>query len=247
MNVHGLTENRCADCLFLALRVDKADTSSAWEVPLHLTLNFNEQWENIALGRVKFGLRGGELTLTVNNGRVPYSSRFLVQDLVVSIKKGLTISSNIETQYDGEGTLSKEGIVARLSSSTKKNSSKVEVEEVNSCQVSTKGSEKQPKWSFRLRSLDELVLLGLIENSLCYVHIEDEPCNVEARFEVSKWDVWILDAEGIWPRDISANKRAFIEREIVFHLLSSKLQPYLSRIVLPLVNSLPEKDLEQSY
>ena len=41
------------------------------EIDLYLTIQFNEQWETLPGGGVKFGLRGGELRLKLRNGAMP--------------------------------------------------------------------------------------------------------------------------------------------------------------------------------
>ncbi len=53
-------------------------------------------------------------------------------------------------------------------------------------------------------------------------------CRIEATFEVSKQDVHLTDAEGLWRHDISPNQHAVLERKLVLFLLETKLKPYLS-------------------
>lgn len=180
------------------------------------------------------------MRLKIDKGRVPYQSRSLVQELPLSITKNFTSTINREVQHSGEIKISDNTATASIGTGQKQNFSTTEISEVTSCQVSTKGSETKPVWAFYLKALDEDVLLGLVDKPLCKVHVDEFPCEVIAEFRVSKQDVWFLDAEGIWPPGISKNKRAIIEREIVFHLLNSILQPYLSRIVLTVGRSQQE-------
>ncbi|MFM7793294.1 MAG: hypothetical protein ACKO90_36140 [Microcystis panniformis] len=42
---------------------------------LSVRLNFNQQWLDFSFGRVKFGLRGGELRLKLENGQMPSELR----------------------------------------------------------------------------------------------------------------------------------------------------------------------------
>jgi hypothetical protein len=44
-------------------------------IELNLTLSFNEQWEQLPAGRIKFGIKAGELRLTLKNGTIPYEDR----------------------------------------------------------------------------------------------------------------------------------------------------------------------------
>ncbi|MBW4660305.1 MAG: hypothetical protein KME15_16645 [Drouetiella hepatica Uher 2000/2452] len=80
-------ENRCPDCLFLYLEGVMVKSASLQQVELRLTINFNEQWEDLGIGRVKFGIRSGELRLSLTNGKIPYSSRKLATtDCYISTK-----------------------------------------------------------------------------------------------------------------------------------------------------------------
>lgn len=107
-------------------------------------------------------------------------------------------------------------------------------------QVTTKGSEENPAWVFEvetgepdLKGLLKPDLKGLLKNaSLGTLNVTAKPCRVEATFEVSKRDVYLSDAEGLWPQNISRNKKAVLERMIALRLLESKLKPYLSQAQL---------------
>lgn len=100
------------------------------------------------------------------------------------------------------------------------------------CQVTTKGSEENPAWVFAVET-GQLVLKGLLKQKLLgTLNVKARPCYVEATFEVSKRDIYITDAEGLWPPNISRNKLAVLERIIVLRLLESKFQPYVSRVEL---------------
>lgn len=229
-------ENRCPDCLFLDIQGRRDSGYSDTQTILTLTLNFEERWESLPFGRVKFGLRGGELRLLIQNGSVPYSDRSLVHELALAIPKEITNVQSSELQEGGEANLSlkDKNVSAKINTSRKKVSGITEKSEVRSCQVSTKGSEDKPAWVFRLRTPDDPVLIGLVHHELCKVSVLGNPCVVEARFEASKGDIWITATEGIWPSNISSNARAIIEREIVFHLISSYINPYISKVILPI-------------
>jgi hypothetical protein len=64
------THNRYPDCLRLELtpRPIPSDSSSARRFALEVSLEFNEQWQSLLGGRVKWGFRGGELRLELDGG-----------------------------------------------------------------------------------------------------------------------------------------------------------------------------------
>ena len=47
------------------------------QIDLYLTVKFSEQWEQLNEGWIKFGLRGGQLKLTLSNGIIPPHQRQL--------------------------------------------------------------------------------------------------------------------------------------------------------------------------
>ncbi len=56
--------NLYPDCVCLEIETVATETE---EIELYLNINFNEQWESLLGGRVKFGLKGGELKLNLEN------------------------------------------------------------------------------------------------------------------------------------------------------------------------------------
>ena len=64
------THNRYPDGLRLELtpRPIPSDSSSARRFALEVSLEFNEQWQSLLGGRVKWGLKGGELRLELGGG-----------------------------------------------------------------------------------------------------------------------------------------------------------------------------------
>lgn len=76
-------ENRCPNCLYMKLEDIPVQ---AEQKDLHLTIKFNEQWEPFLNGRVKFGLKGGELKLRLENGDIPEESRNLTGLLDLSVE-----------------------------------------------------------------------------------------------------------------------------------------------------------------
>jgi len=67
-------ENKFHECLHLKISIETvaAKSEGPWPfsgksepdaINLFVTINFHEQWVNFSFGRVKLGLRGGELRL----------------------------------------------------------------------------------------------------------------------------------------------------------------------------------------
>lgn len=232
-------ENRCPDCLYIKL-TGTPKPSAINQVDLHLTINFNEQWQNIIGGRVKLGLKGGELRLKLHNGTMPYELRELTGPLAFSIEKTRQEQSGRKTQSGMKAELSNVGVVSagaakaeiKASAGAEQTQEVTDEFQFTTCQITTKGSEENPAWAFAVKT-GEPVLKGLLNQaSLGILNVKAKPCLVEATFEVSKRDIYLTDAEGLWPSDISRNKRAVLERAIALHLLQSKFQPYLSRVEL---------------
>ncbi len=81
-------ENKCLGYLFMKLEgipvpPEKQDISlqpksaTTEQIDLYLTIQFKEQRELLLGGRIKFNLKGGQLRLKLNNGKMPLASREL--------------------------------------------------------------------------------------------------------------------------------------------------------------------------
>jgi hypothetical protein len=231
--------NRCPDCLYIKL-TGKPKPNASNQIDLYLTINFNEQWEDILGGRIKLGLKGGELRLKLANSTMPYELRELTGTLALSVPKKRVEQAGKKAKLGIEAAVSEFAIVPAIAgkAETKANVSSEQTQEFKdefqftACQITTKGSEENPAWAFTTE-LGQPVLKGLLKQALLgTLKLRAKPCWVEATFEVSKCDVYFTDAEGLWPPDISRNKRAVLERMIALHLLESKLKPYLSKAEL---------------
>jgi len=228
-------DNQYPDCIYFNLR----GQSNPWaqnQVDLYLTINFNEQWQDLIGGRIRVGLKGGELRLIIVNGTMPYESRQLTGLLALSVPKKRTLraAEKRTTAFElGMGKMpsgSKPGI--RATAGLEQTQTRADEFRFIACQITTKGSEESPAWEFAVET-GAPVLKGLLKNAfLGTMHLQAKPCSVEAVFRISKRDLYLTDAEGLWPSDISQNKRAILERMIVLRLLASKYQPYLSRMEL---------------
>lgn len=241
-------ENKCLGCLFMKLEgipvlpetqdsVNLEPKSAATEqINLYLTLQFNEQREMLPGGRLKFGLKGGELRIKLENGKIPLTSGELDNSCKLSVHQDRQQQEGKSNQSRIEATSveSKPGVQSHPR--TKKTAGKTEqlqfvtcqVDFVT-CQVATKGSPENPAWVFKVEA-GEPVLKGLLKNvRLGTLNVTAKPCRVEATFEVSPRDVCITEAEGLWPKNISKKRCAVIERAIIRRFLERKLKPYLSR------------------
>jgi len=233
-------ENKCPDCLYLKLEgipvqsdheyydVGCASTQTQ-QIDLHLTIKFNEQWEALKGGRIKFGLKGGELRLKLENSEIPYEDRNLAgaielvgqhkQELQVPDKKPL--DNRRPFNFTVNGNQPKELKLPVI-----------QQDSISFCHVTTKVSEENPTWVFEAEISEQVLRGSLHQAKLATLNITALPCRVEATFEISKQDLCLTDAEGLWSPDISRNKKAVLERLIVQRLLEPKFKPYLSKAEL---------------
>lgn len=180
--------HQCPDCLSIELAATPVQPSSTEpeQIHLYLTINFNQQWESLLDGRVKFGLKGGVLRLKLDN------SEF-----------SLATSELKTAQF-----------------------------QLTPSPVSIKDSATNSVWAFEIK-IGDSVLQGSLKNAkLGTVNVKAKPSLIEALFEVSKQDVHLTDAEGLWRHDISPNKHAVLERKLALFLLETKLTPYVSWVKL---------------
>ena len=98
------THNRYPDSLYLELAATPvlSDGTDIEQIDLYLSINFHEQWQPINDGRVKFGFKGGELQIHVENGKMPTEYRQLSGWVQLSADK-TSQSSSIECQVLSQG------------------------------------------------------------------------------------------------------------------------------------------------
>ena len=243
-------ENKCLGCLFMKLEgipaqlenesifMLKPESVATTSINLYLTLEFNEQRELLFGGRIKFGLKGGELRLKLENAEFLLESREMAGMVKLAVHNDIQQeSSRNHSTIAVSLAESKPGVKAN--SDTKKTDRKTDSSEVATCQVqfidcqvTTKGSQENPTWVFEVKT-GQPVLKGLLKNAkLGTLDMTAKPCRIEATFEVLPQDVYITEAEGLSPKHISKKRRAVIERAIARRFLERKLKPYLSRQVL---------------
>ena len=235
-------ENRYPECLHLEISgevvtakgfLPSLKKSEPDAIALSVLIVFNEQWVVVSFGRVKFGLRGGELRLKLENGKMP--SELRNKDL----KKLLERELSVERQSGGEQErksqvkgslapdLSKAGLEAvgedRLKDSV------LDKFQLKIAQISHKGADDQPVWVFENKS-GEPVLIGELADSLGDMLIDDTPLIVEATFTPEMRQIKITSLENIFSEDI--NKQSIFRAKLAQLVLNRTMKPYLSRQVL---------------
>ncbi|MEM9542010.1 MAG: pentapeptide repeat-containing protein, partial [Cyanobacteria bacterium P01_E01_bin.42] len=96
-------------------------------------------------------------------------------------------------------------------------------------------SPHHPRWKFcskpgelTLKGSLEGIKLGTVESTVSR-GIEGR---IGANLTTTLADIRIIEAEGLWPRDISPNKHAILDRTFAHFLWQEKLVPYLSGLGL---------------
>jgi hypothetical protein len=187
-------ENKFPDCLYMELEGILVESE---QIDLPIMIEFNEQWESLLGGRVKFGLKGGTLRLKLENSQIPRKLRNLN-----GLKELEERQANEKFQFPSV------------------------------CWITTYGSELNPAWLFELK-IGSQVLKGVLpKEKLGTLMVNNQPCCVEATFEVILEYVHITGVEGIWSENTDRNQQIIAKRRIEKYLCDSKLQPYLSRAEL---------------
>ena len=217
------SHNKYPDCLWMQLEAIPVRSVAAQtqQLDIHLSLNFNEHWEPLLAGRVKFGLQGGTLKLNLENCELPVASRQLVGDFKLS-----PIEETQLIQSSAEVLLTESQREFRDS----ENAEKIKETDCTFCHVSTMGDDTKPAWVFASER-GKPVLKGLLKSAKLG-EFAAQPLRIEAAFEVAKEDIYLTDAEGLWPHDITPNQHSVLERILIVYLQANKLQPALSWALL---------------
>ncbi len=232
-----LQDNRCSDCLFMKIEGNPIKhgllRKETEKLELYLTINFNEECKEISWGKVKFGIKSGELELTLENGKSPYELRHLINGpLVISDDKEIEIKQSSENKNILGSSLSKNKAGLNAKKEDKDKIEKTEKFKKTTYSIDTKGSEENPIWTFK-KSDDEITIKGnLINQELATIIITKNTYGIRATFRVRKRDIHLTDIEGILPTFLHANKNKIIENLIVDCLFKKELTPYLSRTEL---------------
>jgi hypothetical protein len=237
-------ENKFSNCLLMKLQgivIEpekqgifnlKLKSGATDQIKLLLNLRFNEHIEPLLNGSIKFGIKGGELSLKLQNCSISLPSVPVGKPFKLAVQ-ALPNEKNQQQAKANKGALEDTLFESKSADKTKipqtETAKKNDNSPVISCQISTKGSEENLAWVFALKS-DEQVLQGIIKNVvIATIDVTGKPCRLEAVFSVSAQDVYITESEGLWSENISKKRRSIIQRAIVHRLLKRKLKPYLSR------------------
>lgn len=237
-------ENKCSDYLLLKLEAIviepekpslfnlKIKSVPTEQIKLLLSLRFNEHWEQMLGGRFKVGLKGGELSLKLKNCTISLPSGALGKSFKLSVQ---ALPKDQKQQQSNANQGGVEDNLAEIKSENQANIAQNPTPKITdnsqliSCQIKTKGSEENLAWVYALKT-EEQILQGIIKKViLATINVTAKPCRIEAIFSVSAPDVYITEAEGMWPENISKKRKIVIQRAIVHRLLKRKLKPYLSR------------------
>ncbi|MCA2692876.1 MULTISPECIES: hypothetical protein [unclassified Microcystis] len=239
-------DNKCPECLHLEIlgeplaleskgvfsRFNKSEPEA---FALSVRINFNEQWLDFRFGRVKFGLRGGELRLKLENGQMPSELRneALKKILARELEIERQLGGEQESKFQLEGTVTPDLPKASLKGAREQRQKESQGDkfQLKIAQISHKGANNQPVWVFENRT-GEPVLIGELADSLGKMLIAGVPWSVEATFTHEMRQVVITGLENLFKDDISGHKLNVFELAVAKLFLKHKTQPYLSRQVL---------------
>lgn len=239
-------DNKCPECLHLEISgepvapeskglfslLKKSDPEA---FALSVRIIFNQQWLDFRFGRVKFGLRGGELRLKLENGQMPSELRneALKKILARELEIERQLGGEQESKFQLEGTVTPDLPKASLKGvrEQRQKESQGDKFQLKIAQISHKGANNQPVWVFENRT-GEPVLIGELADSLGKMLIAGVPWSVEATFTPEMRQVVITGLENLFKDDISGHKLNVFELAVAKLFLKHKTQPYLSRQVL---------------
>lgn len=236
-------ENKCPDCLYLKLEGIPVQSDSheyfdvGWastqtqQIDLHLTIKFNEQWQALKEGRIKFGLKGGELRLKLENSEIPDDTRNLAGAIEL-VEQNYQPQEKLDFEKKLLDSRRPFNFTVNTNQAKELKSPVTSQTPISFCHVTSKVSEENPAWVFEAEISEQVLKGSLHQAKLATLNITALPCRVEATFAISKLDLSLTDAEGLWSSDISRNKKAVLERLIIQRLLEPKFKPYLSKAEL---------------
>ena len=174
---------------------------------------------------IEFGLKRGELTLQLKNGRIPLEKIALKAEF----------AKVLEVEEQEEKGLEREITVAMTGGVKGKDASKAtsKIKRLVS-QVHNRGTEEQPSWTFEacVDRIQPILEGNLTEELLGTLEVTGTPCSLTATFCIqNQSDIHLFDSSGlIAGKNLSRNKTAWATRELFLRLIASKLQPYLSKV-----------------
>ena len=235
-----LPENRLPDCVAIELEPvpvqpeahleSGADSSQATtsfhqseQVDLYLTIRFGTHTESPPGGFIVFGLRGGELSLSLKNCEMPLSNI----ELSESFKPYLPVKQTSKRGRENQGGLefgwadNKPG--TKLNTSRKETAEQTEEVQLELSQVRTGGTPEQPTWRFEAKIGG--VLSGLLKKEkLGTLNVKQQPYQIEAKFQISLRDIELTDVRLPLMMDLIPEERATIDRGLAKLLLMHRLK-----------------------
>jgi hypothetical protein len=220
--------NYHADCVYLQLEWGNRLPSD--NIELLMEINFGEETFRFKFGEVRLGIRHGELGLSLTGGRMPYSNRKLAALLDPAIKTtrqkllGKKNTKSIEDTLSARASLEVGKTGAGLDAGMKTSQSHDEELVVTDTldmtlyQVSTKGSEEKPAWSFSSRDGERILIGGIKKQRIGLVSLATPKCQLAATLEVSATDIAIIEVEGLFPAFIKDDTRGIVRAMILKHL-----------------------------
>ena len=221
--------NRFEDCVRLGL-IPKGPIKE--KLCLHIDIEFSESWETLTKNkffvvkkdwRINFGLKAGELGLTLENLSSPPSQRnFKIklpydQEIMTEVTRSQEVSElkqkssnpGIHVGLDKASLSIKENNVSARQSKDRVTTKDVMTR--NIVRIQSKGNVSTPKWSFELTTSDPFIIGG-IEDWLADLDIGSRPYKLTAVFKTSINDISIHKIDGMEYFDSTLNKRAVIKR-----------------------------------
>ncbi|WP_287254805.1 tetratricopeptide repeat protein [Moorena sp. SIO4E2] len=232
-----IEENKFPDCVTMDLKVKPVSTGifssrKRKQLKLYLTIQFNEQWVQMPLGRVRFGLKGGELRLRLKNGKIPLEARNLSGSFDPDVEKERRQQESQENHSKVEASWDKNPPGVKANHGHKNTGGTTDGFQFIDPEITTTGPEETPAWVFEVKT-GQPVFKGLLnEVELGTIDVMAKPCYIEATFEVFKPDVYLTGSEGLWSPEISSKQREVLDRKIALLILEHQLKPYLSKVVL---------------
>lgn len=225
-------ENRFSDLVFVKLIACSPKSKSLignissrkkdYSVELKLTIRFGTQTFPVPGGYIRVGLRQGEFKLSLRNGKIPLEKMGLVNPLQLTVE--------VE-QQQGSGRESETTVALAAGLKIKDSIQQATKLKSQASKVRNRGTENNPIWEFISNPIESPYLIGqLTDSSLGEVEVNSQPCNLHSLFTVNFQKDLHLEGEGLWPKDISRNQLAILERAFFNRFIAPNLQPWLSQI-----------------
>jgi hypothetical protein len=200
------------------------------QVDLVFNINFGEHQEPLERGHVRFGLKRGELKVTLTNGEVPLKNIKLNDVFETVVEKEVDVEKGRESQAVGNL-----GINLGASGTSKESNKTTDKIKYKEYQVRATGNLTEPIWIFEVKT-DKEILQGLLQNApLATIDVTAKPCKLVVTFNVTRPEhICITDGAYLGANSITKKKTAIIERGIIHRLLEGRIKekPYLSQVEL---------------